>query len=147
MRTCPSGFSIVPNLLVAVLPACRTPLAFERRSLRHVYLVRRPIESQFEDGPPRLPEQAGRSLRGDLDLPGICLQVDHCRVSRRLLARSPRLSLIALLPVHIELRDIGAGVLEANPAMLYVDASADVTDQVIARFDQTSSGSSQPPKK
>jgi Skp family chaperone for outer membrane proteins len=38
-------------------------------------------------------------------------------------------------------------IFEANAAMLYVDASADITDQVITRFDQTSSGSSQPPKK
>jgi Skp family chaperone for outer membrane proteins len=38
-------------------------------------------------------------------------------------------------------------IFEANAAMLYVDASADITDQIITRFDQTPSGSTQPPKK
>jgi outer membrane protein len=38
-------------------------------------------------------------------------------------------------------------IFEANTGMLYVDVSVDITDQVITRFDQASSGSSQPPKK
>jgi outer membrane protein len=38
-------------------------------------------------------------------------------------------------------------IFEGNAAMLYVDTSIDITSDIITRFDQASSSSSQPPKK
>jgi len=38
-------------------------------------------------------------------------------------------------------------ILEANAAMLYIDSSVDITDEVIARFDQAASAPSKPSKK
>lgn len=38
-------------------------------------------------------------------------------------------------------------ILQANEAMVYVDVSIDITDEVIARFDKATSTASQPPQK